>query len=394
MASCAVDHTPELTGTSRRRERSFLQEHRHQRDSAILFIGGGSWKNDWSQKPPQDLSLPREYEVLSTLAKQAESPVVLLEHVPFQPILDGRFEDAIIAETFRRFLMGEGEDWPLLLPMVKSAVRAMDVAQQQLQERFQMEVSRFTVSGASKRGWTTWLTAVVDDRVDAIVPIVIDMLNMQKQMDHQMATWGKYSEEIEDYTALNLQRYLSSPRGQTLQAIVDPYAYRDLLDLPKLLVFGTNDRYWTLDACNIYWDELVGPKNVLYIPNNGHGIKDLQRLVASIAAMHRARKVHQVLPEVKWAYQESKDGQGKVVVTLDEDPQTCSLWIAKSTTKDFRNASWISLPMFEQGERNYVSAIDPNSDRYIAFFAEVVTKANPTSAYLSTNVTILSADEQ
>ncbi len=359
-------------------------------DSAVLFIGGGSWKNDWSVRPPQNLALPREFGILSLLAANTQSPVVLVEQVPFQPILDGRFEDAIIAETFRRYIMGEGEDWPLLLPMVKSAVRIMDVAQQQLKERFALDIKRFTVSGASKRGWTTWLSAAADSRVDAIAPIVIDMLNMPAQMQHQMETWGKYSDEIADYTNLELQKHLSTPRGQSLQQIVDPYSYREILDLPKLLIFATNDRYWTLDACNIYWNDLVGPKNVLYIPNNGHGIKDLDRVVAGLGALHRARKENKVLPEVQWAYSESKTGNGKLVVTLDDaDIESCTLWIAKTAGKDFRNANWISIPMFEASEATYAAPIDYSDGKNIAFFGEVVIKDGSHLMYLSSNITLI-----
>ena len=47
------------------------------------------------------------------------------------------------------------------------------------------------------------------------------------------------------------------------------------LKQPKLLLLGTNDRYWPLDALNVYWDGLPGDKYVTYVPNNGHGLKDL-----------------------------------------------------------------------------------------------------------------------
>lgn len=45
-------------------------------------------------------------------------------------------------------------------------------------------VEKFLVSGASKRGWTAWLVGGVDDRVVAIAPIVMDMLNFQPVGGH------------------------------------------------------------------------------------------------------------------------------------------------------------------------------------------------------------------
>src|SRR6185295_17598364 len=54
--------------------------------------------------------------------------------------------------------------------------------------------------------------------------------------------------------------------------------------LPKLLILGTNDRYWAQDALNLYWDGLKGPKWVLYTPNSGHGLEDRERVFRSEAA--------------------------------------------------------------------------------------------------------------
>ena len=101
--------------------------------------------------------------------------------------------------------------------------------QANVHNRWGLSIDAFTVAGASKRGWTSWLTAVVDTRVRAIAPMVIDVLNMQAQMEHQRATWGDVSEEIRDYSALDLPARLATERGRELLTIVDPYNYRERL---------------------------------------------------------------------------------------------------------------------------------------------------------------------
>ena len=129
------------------------------------------------------------------------------------------------------------------------------------------------MTGGSKRGWTTWLTGAVDDRVIAIAPMVIVMLNLGPQGPNQLKVWGQYSEQIHDYVERGLMEKVATPTGTNLWKMVDPFTYRERLVKPKLLINGANDRYWTLDALDLYWNELQGPKYLIELPNAGHDLK-------------------------------------------------------------------------------------------------------------------------
>ena len=51
------------------------------------------------------------------------------------------------------------------------------VVQAVVNQRLGKNIEKFCVAGASKRGWTTWTTTIVDSRVIGSIPMVMDLLN-------------------------------------------------------------------------------------------------------------------------------------------------------------------------------------------------------------------------
>jgi PhoPQ-activated pathogenicity-related protein len=328
------------------------------------------------------------------LAARTKAPVAFLYGIPNQPLLDGKKEDALIAETFVRYLKTKDESWPLLFPMVKSLVRAMDALQAFSKEQWKEPVQGFVVTGGSKRGWTTWLTAVADPRVKAIAPLVIDTLNMVPQMEHQLASFGKYSEMIRDYTTRQLVPLPDTREARHLWSIVDPYWYRDRITCPKCIINGANDPYWTVDALNLYWDGLKGDKWVIYVPNAGHNLEqrredgksDRERAVSGLAAFTRSVITGKPMPRLTWKH----DNQGdrlRVSVEADPAPAGGRLWVVDAPTRDFRKARWKEQPIrVEKGKA--VGEVDPPSEGFRAFFAELDFEREGLRYHLCTQVRV------
>ena len=357
---------------------------------ALLFIGGGRWSKEL-EGPGHGTQLPNEAELFGRLAEHLQTPVAILRHVPHQPLLGGRNEDQLIALTFEEYLQTRDPEWPLLLPMVKSAVRAMDAVQAYTEQAWSLKIETFTVTGASKRGWTTWLTGAVDPRATAIAPMVIDMLNLNAHLQHQEAVWGRLSPKLGDYTERGLHKQLETEGGRALQAIVDPYSYRHLLTQPKLIMIGTNDPYWPLDALNLYWDELEGRNYILYVPNNGHSLRDYPRIIGSLSALHQHVANGKRLPALSWGFNEDK---GKLSLHIESDiqPRQVVAWIALSATQDFHEAQWQSYPMQAEGDGYRYELALPNQG-YAAVFGEAVYDDGDATLpyFLSTKVRIIQA---
>ena len=347
---------------------------------SLLFITGSSI----GKKPGAG-----DRTMCELLAEVSGTTVAMLFQVPNQPLFGNYVEDALIGETLLKAIETNDSTWPLLFPMAKSAVKAMDATQEIVKQETEREIKGFVVSGASKRGWTTWLTgASKDKRVVAIAPIVIDTLNIREQMKYQLETWGKYSDSIHDYTERNLVQDADGDLTEykkRLWSMVDPYSYRTRLDMPKLLIHGTNDPYWTVDATKNYWDDLVGVKYILTLPNAGHGLDD-QKIKAfqTLAAFTRFACVKNDWPKMDW-----KREDGKIFVRSQIPASAVKLWIAESDTKDFRKAIWTSREIkLEKPDSGNCSVEIPkaNIDKHVAYFVELETKHDDIPCSFTTQV--------
>ncbi|MCH2370568.1 MAG: PhoPQ-activated pathogenicity-related family protein [Pirellulales bacterium] len=346
-------------------------------DAAILFISGGS-----SQSGQPDAS-NGEVKQFALIAAICQVPVAILNQVPNQPLQGKKYEDDLIAYTFDKYMNGLGEDWPLLLPMVESAVRAMDTTAAILKEQSGTNITRFSVAGASKRGWTTWLTSAVDPRVVSIAPMVIDVLNMPVQMRQQFQSYGRYSHMITPYLKYNFPERMLKGEGKKLTELVDPFSYREKIQIPKLIVLGTNDPYWTVDASSIYFPDLVGPKNLYYLPNGGHGLGI--QVLPTMATFFKKTLNNHTLEKMKWEL----DSKNYFHVKWTGKPRNVHLWKAHSATRDFREAKWESTRL-EDITNSTKNLLEVPSSGYNAFFIDLEFPGAGTFFYnIATEIQVL-----
>ena len=329
-------------------------------EKALLYIGGGKTENGIPVYRDRDDGIVHS---LGQLALQNQSVVALIFQVPNQPIFDGKTEDEIISYTLHQFQETGDQTWPALFPMVKSVSTAMDAIEDFSENHFIRPIESFILTGLSKRGWTTWLTGSQDERVTGIAPMVIDVLNMPKSLQYQIETWADYSPEIQDYVALGIPQQASSEIGQATMDLVDPYAYRAKLKLPKLIFIGTNDPYWPVDAVKNYIDSIPGQNNLIYIPNVGHDLGNGKITFQALGAFVAYQNAGMDLPQV---FTEVSKSQGSYLEIIGhatgQQLEKMELWEAESVEdKDFRDEKWsskrlrgfdkvhkISLPMVGQ----------------------------------------------
>ncbi|MDW7995176.1 MAG: PhoPQ-activated protein PqaA family protein [Gemmatales bacterium] len=339
------------------------------------------------------------------LSRLGQAPVAFLHDIPNQPLLGGKREDALIAETFVRYLQTGDESWPLLFPMVKSVVRAMDALQEFARREWKIEVGHFVIAGASKRGWTTWLTASLGDpRVRAIVPMVIDVLNMPEQLEWQVKSLGGYSQMLRDYIDAGLVPMPQTERAKKLWSAVDPYVYRQRLTVPKLIVLGSNDPYWSTDALNLYWDHLPGEKWVLYVPNAGHDLRErtvvdpvgqYRRTLQTVGLFFRHQVYKVPLVEVAWQHTHQPT-EATLIISwkIPKGTQThvaaARVWVAEAPTRDFRQATWKAHDVTGFENSTTVRARVPVPETGCrAFFGELELQESGLTYWFSTQMQIV-----
>jgi len=338
--------------------------------TAFLSIGGGR-----NGSPAPKGASPQSIE----MARTTNSVVAELKMVPNQPLVlnsDGkpRSEDDLLAYGWIKYMDTGDPLWIPRFPMVKSAVRAMDTVTALLasEQGGKVGVKTFVVAGGSKRGWTTWLTGAVDKRVVAIVPIVIDVVNVQACSINHFCSYGFWAPAIGDYTRHKVQDRKGTPEHAALMRIEDPYFYRDRLTMPKYVVNAGGDQYFPPDSSKFYFGDLVGPKYLRYVPNADHSLRgsDAQQ---SILAFYQAVLNKATMPRFSW----EMAADGSIRVKALDKPTEVNLWQATNPkARDFRleaiGAAYKKSRLDPAEGGVFVATVPKPKAGWTAFFVELV----------------------
>jgi len=342
--------------------------------TGYLNIGGGSNKDPLPKKAPQRIV---------ELALGTGAVVAELGMVPNQPLVfadskdEERVEDNLIGYTRVQYMATRDETWLVRLAMVKSGVKAMDAIGQFMasEDGGKIAVDKFVVSGASKRGWTTWLVGVVDPRVVAIIPLVIDALNSEAITRHHYESYGFFSSALNDYVRHGLFPHkIGTSEYQAVLAIEDPYNYRDRprLKMPKFMVNASGDEFFLPDNSQFYYDKLPEEKHLRYVPNAKHNLEGSDAR-QSIEAFYSAVLDGRPRPQFTW----KKRPDGSLVVETGKTrPIEAKLWQATNpNARDFRidtiGPAYTSTPL-DQTEAGVIEArVNPPTKGYTAYFVEL-----------------------
>ncbi len=318
-------------------------------NQALLFVNGGTrYPNPHADNPPpQQLDFAR-------IAAETHSIVIDLQDIPNQYLAFDdnvlRKEDSIVAYTWNRYMDNpdSGIYWPIHLPMAKAVIKAMD-AVQQIAAQHSIPINHFVVAGASKRGLATWLAALSDERINAIIPIVIDILNTKENLNLIYASYNNnWPPAFHNYIDEKIPERFNTIEFTKLMNIEDPLAYlscekcdfyKKRLTIPKYIISASGDDFFVPDSLNLYLGKLPGENQVRVVPNQPHYI-DMKIVENAILPYYQTIINHTQRPSLKWQVNEV----GKLVnIVTNKQPSSVKLWEAENPNmRDFRLASNIT----------------------------------------------------
>eukprot|EP00010_Vexillifera_abyssalis_P006603 CAMPEP_0201548056 /NCGR_PEP_ID=MMETSP0173_2-20130828/4549_1 /ASSEMBLY_ACC=CAM_ASM_000268 /TAXON_ID=218659 /ORGANISM="Vexillifera sp., Strain DIVA3 564/2" /LENGTH=536 /DNA_ID=CAMNT_0047957297 /DNA_START=43 /DNA_END=1653 /DNA_ORIENTATION=+ len=306
---------------------------------ATLWIDGGS--NKRYNQSPGDIDF-----ILKRNCEQAQLVSAGLYQIPNEPTYfaerpDKRTtEDSMIAYTWEVWTNGtlagnqkSVDEWLARMPMTKASIKAMDAVQDFITSLIEpnspypkppnfpemSKVEEFITSGASKRGWTSWMTGCMGDkRVKAIIPVVAPIARLQDSMNEQFRSLGTYSFALQDYVDVGLMPgFLNEPVFKQLLDIIDPLTYgEEMKKTPKYVIVAAGDEFFQPDSAKYFWKQLEGEKHLRIVPNAEHSLAGSVFNVIDSAVQYGKTFVNKKpLPEYEWVI--SDDGQ-TIRVNIDK----------------------------------------------------------------------------
>ena len=165
---------------------------------------------------------------LLRIARETGSSVVVVDDVPNQYLTynnDGkpRTEDDSVAHSWKLFMQAPAADpfKAVNVPAMEAVIKTMDLADRELP----VKASGYIVTGASKRAWAVWLAMLMDKRVAAIAPIVIETLGGKLSFDHAYQVYGhSWPLAFIDYYREGVTAQRNTEAFDKLMRVIDPCA--------------------------------------------------------------------------------------------------------------------------------------------------------------------------
>jgi len=107
-----------------------------------------------------------------------------------------------------------------------------------LQQKFADPDMGWMVTGASKRGWTSYLIGSVECescvKILGIMPLVPIVPNLIEEMHHQYQSYGGFSFAFQPYMDADIVKLIDDPQAKIGFDMIDPLSYPDRLEkIPK-----------------------------------------------------------------------------------------------------------------------------------------------------------------
>lgn len=341
---------------------------------AFLYIGGGSSANAAPKGPSERFAL---------MATDTHSVVAELGQVPNQPLRFAetpdtpRSEDDIIAYLQARYDPVNNPEALVRLAMVKSGTAAMTAVEQYLASEAggKAKIDGFVVSGGSKRAWTTWLVGLLDPRVVGMIPIVINVLDVDATTRHHWEAMGYFSPALGDYVRNKLiPDQIGKPRMNAVNAIEDPLNYRGRprMKIPKFIINAVGDEYFPPDNTHFSYPLLPGPKQLRMLPNSKHSTAGTD-INESMTAWYDATIHGRAIPQDSWSLR----ADGAIVVKPGGKPSQVLLWQGSNPkARDFRVDSigakaFSATPLQAGPDGAYVGDVPKPASGFTAYFIEL-----------------------
>ncbi len=347
--------------------------------TGYLYITGGSNKDAAPKDAP---------ERWVKMALETNSIVSEVDDVPNQPLRFAedpkpRSEDGIIAYQQAKFAKDRNPLDLVRLPMVKSGTQGMTAIQQYLASvSGGPTLDKFVVSGGSKRAWVTWLVGAIDKRVEAIIPIVINVLDVDATAKHHWEAMGYFSPALGDYVQNGLiPGLIGSPGMNEVNRIEDPLNYRDrpAMKMPKYIINAVGDEYFPPDNTKFSYHLLPQVKRLRMIPNSKHSTAGTD-ISDSITAFYAAILNRTPIPNYSWVVRPD----GAIVVKSAVKPTEVRLWQGTDPkARDFRvdtiGKAFTSTVLTPGKDGTWVGKVEKPAAGWTAYFVELTYPGSGTA---------------